>query len=81
MMSSGISIAFAMLSPSQREITHALLTRAPLYYLLQAEEFSYDLHVLSTPPAFILSQDQTLQLNCTYCLKTSNELTKDPTLK
>jgi hypothetical protein len=25
--------------------------------------FSFDLHVLSTPPAFILSQDQTLQLN------------------
>ncbi len=27
------------------------------------EAFSFDLHVLSTPPAFILSQDQTLQLN------------------
>jgi hypothetical protein len=25
--------------------------------------FSFDLHVLGTPPAFILSQDQTLQLN------------------
>ena len=25
--------------------------------------FSFDLHVLCTPPAFILSQDQTLQLN------------------
>ena len=25
--------------------------------------FSLDLHVLSTPPAFALSQDQTLQLN------------------
>ncbi len=25
--------------------------------------FTYDLHVLGTPPAFILSQDQTLQLN------------------
>ena len=55
-----------MLSPIQRKITHALLTRAPLYYLLQAEEFSCDLHVLSTPPAFILSQDQTLQLNYKY---------------
>ena len=62
-MLSGISIAFAMLSPIQRQITHALLTRAPLYYLQQAEEFSCDLHVLSTPPAFILSQDQTLRLN------------------
>ena len=25
--------------------------------------FSFDLHVLGTPPAFVLSQDQTLQLN------------------
>ncbi len=70
MMLFGISIAFAMLSPIRREITHALLTRAPLYYLLQAEEFSCDLHVLSTPPAFILSQDQTLQLS-RFCLSQS----------
>jgi hypothetical protein len=27
-----------------------------------AQDFSYDLHVLGTPPAFVLSQDQTLQL-------------------
>ena len=26
------------------------------------ETFAFDLHVLSTPPAFVLSQDQTLQL-------------------
>jgi hypothetical protein len=25
--------------------------------------FAHDLHVLSTPPAFILSQDQTLQFD------------------
>jgi hypothetical protein len=50
-----------MLSPIRRQIIHALLTRTPLYYLRQAGEFSFDLHVLSTPPAFILSQDQTLQ--------------------
>ena len=25
--------------------------------------FSFDLHVLGTPPALVLSQDQTLQLN------------------
>ena len=29
------------------------------------EAFPFDLHVLSTPPAFILSQDQTLHKNCT----------------
>ena len=28
---------------------------------------SFDLHVLSTPPAFILSQDQTLKLKCLTC--------------
>ena len=39
-----------------------LLTRAPLYSPEQARDFSFDLHVLGTPPAFILSQDQTLQL-------------------
>ena len=30
---------------------------------LPKETFAFDLHVLSTPPAFVLSQDQTLQLN------------------
>ena len=38
-----------------------LLTRAPLYLPLRA--FAYDLHVLGMPPAFVLSQDQTLQAN------------------
>ena len=37
-----------------------LLTRSPL--INQASlVFSFDLHVLSTPPAFVLSQDQTLR--------------------
>ena len=26
--------------------------------------FSFDLHVLGTPPAFVLSQDQTLRMLC-----------------
>jgi len=60
---SGISHAFAKLSQIQGQVTHALLTRAPLYSFLQAGSFSFDLHVLGTPPAFILSQDQTLRLN------------------
>ncbi len=34
-----------------------LLTRAPLY------KIAFDLHVLSMPPAFVLSQDQTLRLD------------------
>ena len=33
-----------------------LLTRPPL-----DPKVSFDLHVLSTPPAFVLSQDQTLR--------------------
>ena len=44
--------------------SHALLTRSPLKI-----SFPYDLHVLSIPLAFILSQDQTLkkkQINVFY---------------
>ena len=37
-------------------VTHPFATRVPK----QAWAFPFDLHVLSTPPAFILSQDQTL---------------------
>ena len=38
-----------------------ILTRSPLTHPQGAGPF--DLHVLSTPPAFVLSQDQTLQKN------------------
>ena len=41
-----------------------LLTRPPLTFLRFLRRFRelgpFDLHVLSTPPAFVLSQDQTL---------------------
>ena len=37
-----------------------LLTRSPLYSHPKVP-YSFDLHVLGTPPAFILSQDQTLR--------------------
>ena len=65
-MSCGISIPFGMLSPSWRQVTHALLTRPPLSFLNfipkeSVKKFSLDLHVLGTPPAFVLSQDQTLE--------------------
>lgn len=57
---SGISTPFEMLSQSPRQIIYALLTRAPLNE--RASSFTpFDLHVLGTPPAFVLSQDQTLQ--------------------
>ena len=56
----GISDPFGSLSPTLRQVTHVLLTRLPLYLPLRA--FAFDLHVLGTPPALILSQDQTLML-------------------
>ena len=62
-VSSGISTPFGVLSPTRGVVTYALLTRAPLYSETRKPPFSFDLHVLSTPPAFILSQDQTLQFD------------------
>ena len=57
---SGISTRFQALSQSVRQVTHVLLTRPPLTSLEQAPINPLDLHVLGTPPAFVLSQDQTL---------------------
>ena len=47
-----------------RQVTPALLTRPPLSHpsVRRLQGASFDLHVLGTPPAFILSQDQTLML-------------------
>ena len=56
----GISVSFPTLSPSEGQVPHALLTRPPLAAQEQAPVRSFDLHVLGTPPAFVLSQDQTL---------------------
>ena len=58
----GISNCFQLLSPCLGQIAHALLTRPPLGKSPK-ELASFDLHVLSTPPAFVLSQDQTLVFN------------------
>ena len=58
----GISNCFQLLSPSVGQIAHALLTRPPLECQPKPTS-SFDLHVLSTPPAFVLSQDQTLLFN------------------
>ena len=46
-----------------------LLTRAPLCIAT-----AFDLHVLGLPPAFILSQDQTLKLNSIPLLLMSKDL-------
>ena len=56
----GISSRFQLLSPTERQVPHALLTRSPLSDLPK-EITPFDLHVLGTPPAFVLSQDQTLK--------------------
>ena len=58
---SGISPPFGGLSRSSGQVSHVLLTRSPLGLPEQAPWTSFDLHVLSTPPAFVLSQDQTLR--------------------
>ena len=57
---SGISSGFPGLSQSLGQVTHVLLTRSPLIHLASLAS-PFDLHVLSTPPAFVLSQDQTLR--------------------
>ena len=54
----GISPGFPGLSPAQGQVAHVLLTRPPLDW--GRSPASLDLHVLGTPPAFVLSQDQTL---------------------
>ena len=56
-----ISSPFGELSTTRGLITYVLLTRAPLYR--GRSPFSLDLHVLGAPLTFVLSQDQTLQLN------------------
>src|SRR5450759_802515 len=57
---SSISTSFPALSQSEGQVTHVLLTRSPLTRRASPPDPS-DLHVLSTPPAFVLSQDQTLR--------------------
>src|SRR5262245_30755176 len=57
---SGINPGFPGLSRCRGQITHVLLTRSPLSPGPKPR-FSLDLHVLSAPPAFVLSQDQTLR--------------------
>ena len=42
------------------QVGHALLTRSPLSPPSKALWIPFDSHVLSTPPAFILSQNRTL---------------------
>ena len=57
----GISSPFELLFPASGQVTYVLRTHSPLNPRI-ATRISFDLHVLSTPPAFILSQDQTLRM-------------------
>src|SRR5213082_142859 len=74
---SGISPSFLELSRSSGQVTHVLLTRSRLCPRPKPGS-SLHLHVLGTPPAFVLSQDQTLreELRATRPLPTAAEITK-----
>src|SRR6185436_3165912 len=56
---SGINPSFLGLFRCRGQVIHVLLTRSPLSPGPKSW-FSLDLHVLGAPPAFVLSQDQTL---------------------
>ena len=57
---SGINPGFPGLFRCRGQVIHVLLTRSPLSPEPKLR-FSLDLHVLGAPPAFVLSQDQTLR--------------------
>ena len=58
--SCGITHHFWWLSPAPGQIAHVFLTRPPRD---RPRAAPFDLHALGTPPALILSQDQTLHQN------------------
>ena len=70
----GISSPFEPLSLTSGQVTHVLLTRSPLEASITTRS-PFDLHVLGTPPAFILSQDQTLRKNIPCGMKGTEKLT------
>src|SRR3954447_4975853 len=53
----GISTAFAVLSPTRRHVP----TWSSAVRHSECKHPACDLHALGTPPAFVLSQDQTLR--------------------
>ena len=61
----GINSPFGELSRVPGQIAHVLRTLAPLNFTcIATNEIPFDLHVLSTPPPFVLSQNQTLHYEC-----------------
>ena len=71
----GIKPPFEGLSRMYGQIIHVLLTRSPLYSSNRSRTFSYDLHVLGTPPAFVLSQNQTLHKYSKYLFSSHDSRT------
>ena len=70
MITSGISGPFGPLFRTSRQVTNVLLTRLPLVLKNIAIFLDpFDLHALDTPPAFILSQDQTLNYSTAWDLR------------
>ena len=67
----GISRRFHRLSPRNGQVAHALRTLAPVAIKTSTNlrlMLPLDLHVLSLPLAFILSQDQTLHCIISYII-------------
>ena len=62
----GVNLLFRRLSPSSGYVAYVFRTRLPVAITI-AGMLPLDLHVLSLPLAFILSQDQTL--HCKYDLQ------------
>ncbi len=60
----GFRLRFQSVSPGYGQVIDVLLSRSPL----NLQDVPFDLHVLGMPPAFILSQDQTLHLILTKTL-------------
>ena len=58
----GIKPDFPGLSPSSGQVTYVLLSRLPLSRQPKSP-VPFDLHALDAPPAFVLSQDQTLGID------------------
>ena len=72
----GINPPFGGLSPTSGQVAHVLRTLTPLDIIcIATNNIPFDLHVLSTPPAFVLSQNQTLRK------KTDRILSKEESLK
>ena len=77
---SGINPSFLGLFPSLGQVSHVLRTRSPLSHVTRRSR-AFDLHVLSTPPAFVLSQDQTLRQDLVAMTRSRCDTIEEPLLR